>query len=76
MVKERSSTCVKNLDDIVAGDVLAEEVHAVDDLPPFRASVMDGYAVSKVKCEIYKVVTYKSLAGSDPLNAPSEQIDN
>ena len=27
---------------------------------------MDGYAVDKVKCEVYKVVTYKSLAGTDP----------
>ena len=26
--------------------VLAEDVYAKDDLPPFRASVMDGYAIN------------------------------
>ncbi len=47
LVSQRSSplTCVKDLNDIKPGDILAEHVTAVDDLPPFRASVMDGYAI-------------------------------
>ena len=46
----------KSLDSITTGDVLAEEVTAADDLPPFRASVMDGYAISALGCSLYEVV--------------------
>jgi len=47
--------------------VLAEDVTAQDDLPPFRASVMDGYAIKgdiAVEGSILEVVrTKKGLAG-------------
>ena len=68
-----SNACVKDLDEIVPGDILAEEVHAADDLPPFRASVMDGYAVNQINRDVYKVVSYKSLAGSDPTQLANSQ---
>ena len=58
--------CQKCLDEIANGDILAEEVKAADDLPPFRASVMDGYALSELGCELYEAVQHKSLAGTDP----------
>ena len=64
---------MKDLDEIVSGDVLAEEVYAVDDLPPFRASVMDGFAISKVTEKVFNVISYKSLAGSSP-EQPIEEI--
>ena len=52
--------------------VLAEDVHAKDDLPPFRASVMDGYAVKFSDISIGKsedtfTIIAKSVAGQDPL---------
>ena len=40
----------------MSGDVLAEEVYAVDDLPPFRASVMDGFAISTVTEKVFNVI--------------------
>lgn len=47
--------------------VLAEEVAARDDLPPFRASVMDGYAIRgdvAVEGTVLEVVrAKKGLAG-------------
>ena len=36
---------ISNYIDLTPGMVLAEAVTAKDDLPPFRASVMDGYAI-------------------------------
>lgn len=49
----------------LTGSVLAEDVFAKDDLPPFRASVMDGYAVSsKNSSGVYDIVEQKSFAGT------------
>jgi molybdopterin biosynthesis enzyme len=36
--------------------VLAEDVKAKDNLPPFRASVMDGYAIKAEKAEVGKIL--------------------
>lgn len=48
--------------------VLAEEITAKDDLPPFRASVMDGYAIKgdvAVEGTVLEVVrAKKGLAGA------------
>ena len=70
--QKAENTCLKYLDQIVPGDVLAEEVHAVDDLPPFRASVMDGYAISKADEKVFNIISYKSLAGSNPSHSIEE----
>ena len=49
------------------GSVLAENIFALDDLPPFPASVMDGYAVSDLEfSEVFSIVEIKMLAGADP----------
>ena len=49
------------------GSVLAEDIFAVDDLPPFRASVMDGYAVSDLDfSQLFTIVDVKMLAGTNP----------
>lgn len=49
------------------GSELAENIFAVDDLPPFAASVMDGYAVSDLDfSESFSIVDVKMLAGVDP----------
>ena len=64
--QKADNTCLKDIDQIKPGDILAENVYAADDLPPFRASVMDGYAISSVDQESYIVISYKSLAGTDP----------
>lgn len=58
------------------GSVLAEDVAARDDLPPFRASVMDGYAVSTSHtASSFEVVASKSFAGqaAKALDAASYQ---
>ncbi len=36
--------------------VIAEEVRAKDNLPPFRASVMDGYAIKAGKAQEGKIL--------------------
>ena len=54
--------------------ILAEDIYAKDDLPPFRASVMDGYAIKfedikydeKSKEKVYKNIV-SSLAGQNPM---------
>ena len=47
--------------------MLAENIYALDDLPPFAASVMDGYAVSDLDfSQVYTIVDVKMLAGTDP----------
>jgi gephyrin len=49
------------------GSLLAEDIFALDDLPPFPASVMDGYAVSDLDfSELFTIVDVKMLAGTDP----------
>ena len=49
------------------GSVLAEDIFALDDLPPYRASVMDGYAVSDLDfSQVFTIVDVKMLAGSNP----------
>ncbi|CDW71322.1 molybdopterin biosynthesis [Stylonychia lemnae] len=53
--------------DISAGMVLADDVYAIDNLPPFRASVMDGYAVRSTEAKIGQTLSIvkgkKGLAG-------------
>jgi gephyrin len=50
--------------ELLLGSVLAEDVVAKDDLPPFRASVMDGYAVSTSHTSTtFEIVASKSFAG-------------
>lgn len=50
--------------ELLLGSVLAEDVVAKDDLPPFRASVMDGYAVCTSHTSAnFEVVASKSFAG-------------
>jgi molybdopterin biosynthesis enzyme len=48
--------------------VLAEQITAKDDLPPFRASVMDGYAIRAeiaIEGAVLEVVrAKKGLAGA------------
>ena len=66
----------KTIDEVVVGDILVEDVHAVDDLPPFPASVMDGYALSTEQSpqEPYRVIeSMKSLAGVTPQTQGEEQ---
>lgn len=47
--------------------MLAEDIFALDDLPPYRASVMDGYAVSDLEfSQVFTIVDVKMLAGSNP----------
>lgn len=63
-------TELKSIDEIQVGDVLAEDVHAADNLPPFPASVMDGYAFSTADRpqEAYRIVEgLKSVAGVAPV---------
>ena len=46
------------------GYVLAEDVQAEDDLPPFRASVMDGYAIkANDKEDTRQIIEATSFAG-------------
>ena len=65
----------KHIGQMRVGDTLALDVVARDDLPPFHASVMDGYALSTI--ENYESTSYfveeslKSLAG----RAPTETSD-
>ena len=54
----------------MCGSVLAEDIYAKDHLPPFRASVMDGYAIKYDNNKIlnhgdytYDIVENKSYAG-------------
>ena len=50
--------------ELLLGNVLAEDVVAKDDLPPFRASVMDGYAISTSHTSMtFEIVASKSFAG-------------
>ena len=42
---------LKSINEIAVGDILGQDVYAVDDLPPFRASVMDGYTISRIDNE-------------------------
>ena len=59
----------KSIDQVRIGDIIAQDVFAVDDLPPFFASVMDGYALSTIDNlnEPFTIVeSLKSLAGALP----------
>ena len=46
--------------------MLAEKVSAKDNVPPFRASIMDGYALSSGEVGEYDILKEKSLAGGNP----------
>jgi molybdopterin molybdotransferase len=50
----------------LAGRVVAEDVHAGHDLPPFDNSAMDGYAVRAAEAEGELPVAGQSFAGDDP----------
>ena len=50
----------------LVGSVLAEDVRAKDELPPFRASVMDGYAISTShSSNTFEIISSKSFAGQE-----------
>src|SRR6185503_1037666 len=48
------------------GRVVAADVHAAHDLPPFDNSAMDGYAVRAVDAAAALLVAGGSFAGDDP----------
>ena len=48
------------------GRVVADDVHAAHDLPPFDNSAMDGYAVRAAEAAEELPVTGHSFAGDDP----------
>jgi molybdopterin molybdotransferase len=50
----------------LAGRVVAADVHAAHDLPPFDNSAMDGYAVRAADAAEELPVTGQSFAGDDP----------
>ena len=51
-------------DQSLDGSILAQDIFAKDDLPPFRASVMDGYAVSTLNDSLeYEIYNKTSFAG-------------
>ena len=51
------------------GSILAQDIFAKDDLPPFRASVMDGYAVNtqtdSLEFEIYDKTSFAGQASRE-----------
>ena len=51
--------------ELCLGRVLAEDIVAVDALPPFRASIKDGYAVMSADGEGQRKVLGQSHAGSE-----------
>jgi molybdopterin molybdotransferase len=51
----------------LAGRVVAEDVHAAHDLPPFDNSAMDGYAVRAADAGDELPVAGQSFAGDDPV---------
>ena len=56
-----------DLECIPIGSVLATDIFAVDNLPPFPASIMDGYAVSDLDfSKLYRIIDTKMLAGVHP----------
>lgn len=47
--------------------MLATNINALDDLPPFPASIMDGYAVTDLDfSQPFDIIDTKMLAGVDP----------
>lgn len=46
------------------GRVLAQDVYAKDNLPPFPASVKDGYAVRGKHNQLWQVIKNMSLSSS------------
>src|SRR6266540_1159833 len=48
---------------LASGRVLAEAAHAVVDLPPFRASAMDGYAVRAADTPGRLPIVFRIAAG-------------
>jgi molybdopterin biosynthesis enzyme len=55
------------ISEVPLGSELAMDIHAIDDLPLFPASVMDGYAVSELDfSSVFPIVDAKMLAGVDP----------
>ena len=73
MVKESVKQFAKQVTSIdisapeaLIGSVLAEDVQAKDELPPFRASVMDGYAISTSNSSNeFEIVGARSFAGQE-----------
>lgn len=51
--------------DAVLGRVLAEDIVAADPLPPFRASIKDGYAVKSADGAGVRDVCDAKVAGDD-----------
>ena len=64
------TTKTVSIDEIEVGDVIAEDISAKDDLPPFHASVMDGYALSTSQdatSQSFKILeSLRSVAGTEP----------
>src|SRR4051812_50094847 len=56
----------------LAGRVLAHDVHAVVDLPPFATSAMDGYAVRSADLGDGPVpIAFRVAAGDRPCELPA-----
>ncbi|KAI8052291.1 molybdenum cofactor biosynthesis protein [Syncephalis plumigaleata] len=59
----------------IAGAVVAEDIHAREPVPAYRASTMDGYAVNAADgVGSFPVFEYVALAGTEPLSLPSGYI--
>ncbi|RKP27622.1 MoaB/Mog domain-containing protein [Syncephalis pseudoplumigaleata] len=61
----------------IAGAVVAEDIHAREAVPAYRASTMDGYAVNGTSADsvgTFPVFEYVALAGTEPLSLPSGYI--
>ena len=80
MHDQQEDSSSKQINELKVGDVLAQDVVAVDDLPPFHASVMDGYALSSVENysnSAYTVVqSLKSLAGVEPQKIDNDTVEH
>jgi molybdopterin biosynthesis enzyme len=68
LLKEKTVKIVDlDLECIPIGSVLATDIFAIDNLPPFPASIMDGYAVSDLDfSNKYRIIDAKMLAGVHP----------
>ncbi|KAI9590957.1 molybdenum cofactor biosynthesis protein [Syncephalis fuscata] len=59
----------------IAGAVVAEDIHAREAVPAYRASTMDGYAINATDgAGTFPVFEYVALAGTEPLSLPSGYI--
>jgi len=67
------NTVIKSIENISKGDILVSNIMAKDNLPPFRASVMDGYAVKYIDQARQTICETKSVAGDKPGTGETNQ---